>query len=200
MHILIFFSHPQRDSLTGKIMDSFVEGLNDAGHTTEIADLYRENFQPALTEKELVNQFINSPMPDDIRAEQERYEKCDAIALVFPIWWWSVPAMMKGWIERVFSAGWAYPVESDTDSSLLDKRKGLVLCTAGGSEQMYKKYGTADALKQQLEIGTFSYFGVEQVNTHIFHKARVSLDMSAEDRQRREEHIKVAYEIGRGYT
>jgi len=197
MNILAVFCHPMRDSFTGAVLDSFVQGASDAGHEVEIADLYRENFQPAMQAADYA-QFHQQTMPDDVLAEQARFERCQTFALIFPVWWWSFPAMLKGWIDRVFTAGWAFELTTDADGrqldptgSLLDERQCVVLCCAGGSEQMYEKYGAREAFRRQIEVGTMEYCGVTQVATHILYKAW------EKDEELRKHHLQTAYRAGR---
>ena len=166
MRILVVFSHPKRESFTGKLLESFVQGLEDAGHEVEIADLYAEGFQPLLIPEDYA-QWHDRPMPDDVLREQARVDRSDGIALVFPIWWWSMPAMLKGWFDRVFSAGWAYAEEYDPEGSLLRSRKFVLLCPAGSSERQYRKYRYDDTFRNLIEVGTLSYCGVTEAETHI---------------------------------
>ena len=198
MKILTVFSHPMRNSFTGQVLDSFVKGLHEAGHEVEIADLYSEGFQAIMQERDFA-QFEDLPMPDDVLREQQRFERCDAFVLIFPIWWWSFPAMLKGWIERVFTAGWAFKITDDPSGSMLDSRKALMICCAGGSSRMYEKYGTREALKNMIEVGVMEYCGVTDVETKILHKARTAFEISEENKQIREEHLITAYELGRDY-
>lgn len=198
MKILVVFSHPIRRSFTGDVMDRFVLGLREAGHEVEIADLYREGFQPIMQEEDFV-QFYDKPMPADVLREQERFEWCEAFTLIFPIWWWSFPAMLKGWIERVFSAGWAFKLTEDPEGSMLDSRRALVLCCAGGSRQMFTKYGTYDALRNMIEIGVMDYCGVTDVGFEVLHKARYTAELTEEAKAIREEHLQTAYRLGREY-
>lgn len=198
MKILAVFSHPMRNSFTREVLDSFVKGLNEVGHEVEIADLYGEDFQPIMQERDFA-QFEDLPMPDDVLREQARFERCDAFVLIFPIWWWSFPAMMKGWIERVFTAGWAFKVTEDPSGSMLKSRRALVLCCAGGSESMYEKYGTYETLKQQVGVGVMEYCGVTDVGFKILHQARMAFELTEKNKQIREEHLNTAYELGRDY-
>ena len=197
MRVLAVFCHPMRDSFTGSVLDSFVKGAHDAGHEVEIADLYGEEFQPVMLAEDYA-QFDGLPMPADVLAEQTRFERCQAFALVFPVWWWSFPAMLKGWIDRVFSAGWAFRLSTDAEGrqiepegSLLDERKAVILCCAGGSERMYEKYGAREALRNQIEIGTMEYCGVADITMHILYKAWEP------DEALRAAHLKTAYTTGR---
>ena len=79
-----------------------MEGAQSVGHSVEFADLYAEHFDPILTERDL-QQFKGVAMPDDVQREQARIERSDALCLIFPIWWYGPPAMMKGWFDTRFS-------------------------------------------------------------------------------------------------
>ena len=114
MHVLAVFCHPHRDSFSGAVLDRFVVGVEEVGHTCEVADLYREGFDPVMSMRDL-QQFDGVPMPVDVLAEQARVEQCDALCLIFPLWWYGMPAMMKGWLDRVWSAEWAYHWEYDPE-------------------------------------------------------------------------------------
>jgi NAD(P)H dehydrogenase (quinone) len=132
MHVLSVFSHPHRNSFSGALLDSFVRGAADAGHTSEIADLYREDFNPVMSQRDL-QQFDNVVMPDDVLREQARVERSDALCFIFPIWWYSMPAMIKGWLDRVWSAGWAYQPAYTPEGSLLDSRPCTLLVPTGAT-------------------------------------------------------------------
>ena len=198
MKILAVLSHPMRHSFTGQVLDSFVKGLHEARHEVEIADLYGEGFQPIMQEEDFA-QFEDLPMPDDVLREQARFERCDAFVLIFPIWWWSFPAMLKGWIERVFTAGWAFKITEDPSGSMLDSRRALMLCCAGGSEKMYEKFGAYETLKQQIGVGVMEYCGVTDVGFKILHQSRIAFELTEKNKLIREEHLNTAYELGRDY-
>ena len=97
MKVLVVLAHPRPGSFTRALLDSFVAGLEEAGHVAEIADLHAEGFNPCFQPGDHA-QFENGTMPEDVLFEQARIERNDAIALVFPFYWWSFPALMKGWI------------------------------------------------------------------------------------------------------
>lgn len=189
MRILVVFAHPRRQSFTGRVLDAFLDGLDAAGHEVRLADLYAEGFQPLLVEDDYA-QFVGRPMPADVLREQERVEWSEGIALVFPVWWWSFPAILKGWFDRVWSAGWAYALENEPEGSLLEPRKFVVLCPAGSSERQFHKYGYATSFRNILEVGTLSYCGVEEVETHLFFDVHWDLEAT-------ESYPAQAREIGR---
>jgi NAD(P)H dehydrogenase (quinone) len=160
MHALVIFAHPKRDSYTGAVLDAFLAGFGESGgHTAEIADLYREGFDPCF-EPEDYAQFRGEPMPPEIRREQDRVARAEALALVFPVWWWSFPAMLKGWIDRVFSEGWAYSFDPAVSRGRLRDRPTLLLGIGGSREATYRKYGYNEAMRVQIDIGILGYCGL----------------------------------------
>jgi NAD(P)H dehydrogenase (quinone) len=192
MHALVVFAHPKRDSYTGAVLDAFLAGLGESGdHTAETADLYREGFNPCFQPEDYA-QFRGEPMPPEIRREQERVVRADALALVFPVWWWSFPAMLKGWIDRVFSEGWAYSFDPAISRGRLRDRPTLLLGVGGSREVTYRKYGYDEAMRVQIDIGILGYCGLRDVETHVFY----DVEQSPENRAR---YLAEAREIGRRF-
>ena len=169
MHVLAILAHPRRDSFSGAIFDGLCAGLTAAGHTVEVGDLYGEGFDPLMRAEDYA-QFESLPMPPDVLAEQERIERADALAFVFPVWWWSLPAMLKGWIDRVFSSGWAYDFTPGHSRGLLRDRPTLLLCAAGSRESTYRKYGYDAAMRTQIDIGILGYCGIRDITTEFFYE------------------------------
>jgi NAD(P)H dehydrogenase (quinone) len=153
MNVLVVICHPRRESLTGALADAFVEGLDKAGHTAEIADLYAENFDPLV-------QPADEPDYDDptkvyspeVQVEMARIERNDAIAMFFPVWWWSVPAM-----------GW----EGEKASLPVDKI--LMVALAGSPREDYEKRDFDKAMDVQLRIGITNYCGVADARIETFY-------------------------------
>jgi NAD(P)H dehydrogenase (quinone) len=169
VNVLVMFAHPRRDSFSGAILDSLCAGLTAAGHTVEVGDLYRQGFDPRLRPEDYA-QFEGNPMPDDVLAEQARVERADALAFVFPVWWWSLPAMLKGWIDRVFASGWAYEFTPSRSRGLLRDRPTLLLCVAGSREATYRKYGYDTAMHTQIDVGILGYCGIRDIGTEFFYE------------------------------
>jgi NAD(P)H dehydrogenase (quinone) len=169
MHVLAVFAHPRRDSYSGAILDNFCDGVRSQGHVVEVADLYREGFDPRLRPEDYA-QFEGRTMPADVLAEQARVERADGLAFVFPVWWWSFPAMLKGWIDRVWSSGWAYSFSPGRSRGLLPDRPTILLCVAGSRASTYRKYGYDEAMRVQIEVGTLGYCGIRDISTVVFHE------------------------------
>ncbi|MEM7292689.1 MAG: NAD(P)H-dependent oxidoreductase [Pseudomonadota bacterium] len=167
MNVLIVYTHPVKKSFNRAILDAVSETLVTNGHEVRVADLYVENFQPAMIEADFA-QFENKPMPDDVLAEQARIDWSDAMIFIFPYWWWSIPAMLKGWIDRVLTYGYAWVDPMRPDLSPLRARKILVLTTAGASLKALAKRGYDTAFETQLNTGVWSYCGFNNVVTRMY--------------------------------
>jgi NAD(P)H dehydrogenase (quinone) len=162
-----------------------------AGHSVEIADLYAEGFDPLLRHADYA-QFEHKPMPEDVRREQARVERSDALMFVFPVWWWSFPAMLKGWFDRVWSEGWAYSFTPERSRGLLTYRPVLMLCVAGSRYVTYEKYGYDQAMRTQIDIGVMSYAGLHDVRSQFFYEVD-------DDPGSHEEHLRLAYDLGKTF-
>ena len=179
MKVLVIIAHPVRTSFNYRLLEAVKAGLADAGHEFQVADLYAENFQPSMIEADFA-QFRGEPLPPAIQAEQARVEWSDAMILIFPLWWWTMPAMMKGWIDRVMSYGFAWKDPSDPDSGGMRHRKIIVMITAGDDAEGLAKRGYDTALHTQLNVGTWNYCGFKDVTPRIFYG--VTADAPAERR------------------
>jgi NAD(P)H dehydrogenase (quinone) len=192
MHVLTIFAHPRRDSFTGAVLESLLDGFHAVeGHTIEIADLYGEGFESRFQPADYA-QFRGETMPAEVRREQARFDRCDAVAFVFPVWWWSFPAVLKGWIDRVFSEGWAYNFEPGLSRGRLKDRPTLVLGVAGSRESTYRKYRYDEAMRVQIDVGILGYCGLRDVETHVL----FDVEQSGDNRSR---YLSEAREIGRRF-
>ncbi len=189
MHVLAVISHPNKASFSHAVLKSFVVGVEEAGLSYDIADLYKEGFSPVLSERDLL-QFKGVEMPDDILAYQARVEKADALCLIFPTWWYGMPAMMKGWLDRVWSAGWAYDWKHDPEGSLLPPRPCTLLIPTGVSEKMESEWRCVEKLTYIYRQGVLGYCGVDPIEIHFM------LD-AAEYGQGHEKHLQTALEAGK---
>ena len=190
MHVLTVLDQPDPKSFSRAVAERFMEGVREAGHTVELADLHAEGFNPVWQMQDF-DQMDGKPMPEDVLAEQARIERCDALCLVFPLWWWGMPSMMKGWVDRVFSWGWAYDQVDDPspEASLLRPRPCVMLVPAGASPQEMQKYGYDKAMEAQWLTGTLGYWGMKDSKLIVMHG-------STGKPFRRERHLESAYKAG----
>ncbi len=106
MKALVTVTHPRKDSLTYHVMDRFIEGLKQNNHEVDLLDLYRDGFNPVYTaedEKDWQNpDKIYAPV---VRKEMDRIVAADTLVFVFPLWQYSVPSMLKGYLDKVWNLG-----------------------------------------------------------------------------------------------
>ncbi|MEL6998565.1 MAG: NAD(P)H-dependent oxidoreductase [Pseudomonadota bacterium] len=173
MHILTVLDHPNPNSFTHAIAARFGEGAAEAGHTTELADLHAEGFSPAWSMAD-IEADAGAGLPKDVSSEQVRIERCDALCLVFPLFWWGMPAMLKGWVDRVWTYGWAYDDVDDPSRSLQPKRTCVMLVPAGASPQSMAPHGYPGAMDRIWTTGTLGYFGMSDARVHLLHGSQGS--------------------------
>ena len=145
MNVFIVYAHPSEDSFTRHVKDNFIKGLETAGHTYVLSDLYKMNFVTDMSEDEYLreaNYRGDLPLSDDVLAEQSKINSSDAIVFIYPVFWTEAPAKLVGWFNRVWTYGFAYG-----DRSMKVLEKGLVICVAGRSLQHLKEYGHYDSMK-----------------------------------------------------
>lgn len=158
MHVLIVLDHPNPNSFSHAAAQHFITGAVAAGHSTELADLHAEGFNPLWSMADIDSNCVNN-VPTDVVHEQARIARADAICLIFPLFWWGMPAMTKGWVDRVWSWGWAYDQLDDYGKSLQRNRSGLLLIPAGARSDEVEGKGYRTALDTCWTQGTFGFFG-----------------------------------------
>ena len=166
-----------------------MEGAEAAGHSVELADLHREGFNPLWSMGDIEARDV-SDLPEDVQAEQARITRAEAICLVFPLFWWGMPSMTKGWVDRVWSWGWAYDQLDDPNISLQPKRSGVLLVPAGARSDEMEAAGYTRALETAWIDGTFGYFGFSPRRLEVLHGATGSAP-------RREALLERCFEIGK---
>lgn len=102
MKYLIFYAHPNPQSFNHAIREKIEGALQAANCEYTVRDLYEMRFDPALQAAEIAMGW-DSPVPDDIKQEQDRIRASDVLIFIYPIWWSDMPAMLKGYFDRVFS-------------------------------------------------------------------------------------------------
>lgn len=143
MNVLIVFAHPEPGSFNGALKDAAVDALSQAGHQVQVSDLYGMQFNPVVApdqfpqranpaafslQKEQRHAAETGTTAPDVAAEHEKLFWADLVIFQFPLWWGSMPAIMKGWIDRVFSVGTVYGRGTDG----LAGRKAMLSVTASG--------------------------------------------------------------------
>ncbi len=207
MNILWIYAHPEARSLNGSLRDVGRETLAELGHDVRESDLYAMNWKPTVDASDYTDHlsaerlhvgpvskhaYHADTLSPDIRAEIDKLVWADAVVLQFPLWWFGMPAILKGWVDRVFVKGFAYGVP-DPDRPGRNRRYGsgnligkraLTVVTIGASEVSYGPRGINGRLDQllfPLLHGTFWYTGIEALEPLAVYEADRLSDEQYED-------------------
>ncbi|MFG2861611.1 NAD(P)H-dependent oxidoreductase [Streptomyces sioyaensis] len=187
MKVLWLFAHPDQRSLSGALMTEGLRTLDAHGHQHRVSDLYAMKWNPVLdaadydhdpADRLLVGDasqraYTNGHLAPDIRAEQEKLTWADTLIVQFPLWWYGMPAILKGWFDRVFVKGFAFGLTDPAtgrplrygDGKLTGKR-ALVITTAGARAATLGPRGVNGDLNDllfPLQHGTLWYTGISVV-------------------------------------
>ncbi|WP_299780622.1 NAD(P)H-dependent oxidoreductase [uncultured Formosa sp.] len=177
MKHLIIYAHPNKASLNHHFKQTVVDILTQHNHDVIVRDLYHIDFNPILSLSDIGGQR-KGEVSDDVKMEQDFISWADIITFIYPIWWTGMPAIMKGYIDRVFSYGFAYRYDQGIQKGLLSGKEIFVINTQGKSNTEYKEIGMDQALSLTSDKGIFSYCGFEIKQHFFFDKA----DMADKER------------------
>ncbi|WAC55335.1 NAD(P)H-dependent oxidoreductase [Gordonia sp. SL306] len=172
MRALWVLAHPDSESLSGHLRDVGVRALRENGWEVSQSDLYAMNWDPVLRDEG----------GKDVETEQAKLCAADLVVLQFPLWWYGMPAIMKGWVDRVFERGFAYDViATETgrarkygDGGLVGRR-ALTIVTAGDRPGSLGPRGISGDIEDVLWTtlhGTLWYSGMEALRPHLVTRAR----------------------------
>src|SRR5512147_982999 len=240
MKVLTVYANPNPRSFCHAILEQFSRGLQDAGHTNEVVDLYAIGFDPVLklqdytnwisettpleTLKEMIhgssngiqwffmerwlrNKDISDVMkltkrlrPRDVVEQQRKIAEAQALAIIAPVWFVGFPAILKGWIERVFTYGFAFSLtpagwqgEIGGRIPLLKQEKALIISTTLFNERAYQG-GLGPAMKTLIDDFGFRFPGIKNVEHVYFYS------VSEVDAATRQKYLQQAYQLGEEFV
>ena len=194
MRVLVVFDHPITGSFTSAVAAAVGRGASSAGATVEIANIASEGFDGSMTGSDLGAFRGRRDMPDDVLAEQRRVDRADALVFVFPIYWWSLPARLKGWLDRVLTSGWAYDDRGDAIEGRLQDRPVYLFAIGATDQEAFERHGYLQAFETQIVRGIFGYCGLKNVSLHLL------LESDAMDPGPRKRHLQAAFQLGAGLS
>ncbi len=201
MNVFIVYAHPEPRSLNGALKDPAVRTLTGLGHTVEVSDLYAMGWKAQADGADFLDRagagrlsyvresghaFATGTQTPDVTAEQEKLLWSDAVILQFPLWWFSMPAILKGWVDRVFAFGFAYGVGRHEGERWGDRygegkltgRRAMLSTTIGGRGPHYSERGVngrLDDLPFPIQHGILFYPGMAVLQPHtVFQVDRLS--------------------------
>lgn len=177
MNVLIVLAHPEPKSFNHAMTDVAVRTFQEQGHTVQVSDLYAMNFNPLLDrhdfgstanpdyfkpQAEQMQAVANGSFAADVAAEQEKVRWADLVIFQFPLWWASIPAMLKGWMDRVLAMGWAYGGGKWYDNGAFRGKRAMLALTTGAPAPMFSPTGLNGELNMLLypvQHGTLFFCG-----------------------------------------
>jgi NAD(P)H dehydrogenase (quinone) len=209
MNVLIVHAHPETASFTTAMRDAAADTLSEEGHNVLISDLYEMRFNPVASANDFRGRAneeymmyaleqrhadANNLLAPDIKAELNRVVWADLIIFNFPIYWFSMPAIMKGWIDRVFVSGRCYGGMRFYDRGGLKGKKALISLTLGGQPHMFDHDGVHGPLTEMLRHllrGTLGYLGFHVLPPFVgWHVPYIGEEARAELLNRYRAHLK----------
>ncbi len=187
---LWLYAHPRRGSFNDRLFRAGTEALAER-YDVITSDLYADAFDPALSERDLGRSahtpgslvelggeaYARGDLPAEVRREQAKVAAAELLVVQFPLWWYGPPAILKGWIDRVLTQGFAY---GDTDPGTglprrygdggLSGRRALIVVSAGEDARSIGPRGVSgdiDSLLFPLAHGTLWYVGIEPLRLHV---------------------------------
>ena len=185
MNVLCVLAHPEPTSFTGSLARHGIATLQNAGHETALVDLYATGFDPvsdrrnftsaAITERfdqQAEERFAsaNGGFSAELQIEMDRLTACDLLVLQFPLWWLGMPAILKGWVDRVFAVGRTYGGGRWFDRGMMRGKRAMLAVTIGGTAEAYSPegiYGPAEDVLRPINHGILAFCGFDVVEPFI---------------------------------
>jgi NAD(P)H dehydrogenase (quinone) len=191
MNVLYVYAHQEPKSFNSSMKDTALEAFEKRGDSVKVSDLYAMNFDPVLDENDFKNRkytdvfnpFLEQlhanktdSFAPDIKAEMDKINWADMLIFQFPLYFTGFPAIMKGWIDRVFSPGFAFNplTQSAYETGLLKGKKAMLVTTAGADKDWYSKggiHGDIHELLKSITHCTLEFTGLEVLPTHVVYGA-----------------------------
>ncbi|XP_076999678.1 ribosyldihydronicotinamide dehydrogenase [quinone] [Tamandua tetradactyla] len=184
--VLIVYAHQEPQSFNGSLKNVAVEELTRQGCTVTVSDLYAMNFEPRATRKDITGAVSNptlfsyatevyeackrGSLARDILDEQKKVQEADLVIFQFPLYWFSVPAILKGWMDRVLCQGFAFDLPGFYDSGFLKDKLALLSVTTGGTAEMFSKTGVSGDFRYflwPLQHGILHFCGFKVLSAQI---------------------------------
>lgn len=190
MHRILWVSaHPDPASLTATLRDRAVQHLRQQGHEVVESDLYAMGWNPVLGDADFAGvergplaerqktAALAGTLSSDIRSEQDKLCAADTVVIQFPLWWYGMPAILKGWFDRVFASGFAFwlkdpetgRVRKYGDGGLVGRRVLTVVAAGDRTESLGPRgmSGPIEDVLWSLLHGTVHYTGMEPLRPHL---------------------------------
>lgn len=221
MKIFLIYAHPEPRSFNGAMFAKARETFLQAGHELRTSDLYAMKFDPVSGKNNFTSlenpAFFKQQMEElhatatgafvpDIVTEQEKLEWCDLMIWQFPLWWFSVPGILKGWVDRVFAMGRVYGQGKLYENGSFKGKKALLSLTTGGTAESYLEdgfNGDINGILRPIQRGILEFTGFTVLGPHVVYgPARLSPEQREAELLRWQERLlavtdEAGIEVGR---
>lgn len=155
MRVLLVHCHPRADSFSAALSATASAALEAAGHAVETIDLYAQRFDPRLSGEERGGYYDEAAIPPDLAGHVAALRRAEMLVLVYPTWWFGMPAMLKGWFDRVWRPGVAFALGGPRvlQPRLTDIRRIAVVTTYGSPRWLLWLVGWPDRRMVKRGIG-----------------------------------------------
>ncbi|XP_074204131.1 ribosyldihydronicotinamide dehydrogenase [quinone] isoform X3 [Camelus bactrianus] len=184
--VLIVYAHQEPRSFNGSLKDVAVAELGRQGCSITVSDLYAMDFEPRATRNDITGTLSNpetfsygvevyeaykkAALSSDIVQEQKKVQEADLVIFQFPLYWFSVPAILKGWMDRVLCQGFAFDLPGFYDDGFLKGKSAILSLTTGGTAEMYSKTGVSGDVRYflwPLQHGALHFCGFKVLAPQI---------------------------------
>ncbi|MEQ9186584.1 MAG: NAD(P)H-dependent oxidoreductase [Cryomorphaceae bacterium] len=204
MKVLIVHAHPEPHSFSSALKDQAVAHFESQGHEVAVSDLYAMAFDPVGSERdftrlknasnfkyqaEQVHAYHNDLYVSTLKTEMEKVHSSDLIIFNFPLWWFGLPAILKGWVDRVFAMGFIYGAGKGIyEDGIYQDKRAFISMTTGGPQPAFGDEGAEGEFEKILfpiQFGMFHFVGMTVLPPFIsFGPARKSDSERSDDLQR----------------
>lgn len=154
LNCLVVLAHPLENSLCKHLANKTIDHLKQKGYKVIVKDLYKEGFNPVLSQPERESYYTESFNQNEVASDIEQLKQAESLVLIFPTWWFGFPAILKGWFDRVWAPGHAYEHASDYGpiKQCLDNLKEMKIITTLGSPWWVDTFILRKPVKKVLKI------------------------------------------------
>jgi NAD(P)H dehydrogenase (quinone) len=202
MNVLLIHAHEEPKSFNGAMRDTAVAVLKESGHTVEVSDLYAMKFDPVggrhdfttLANPDFFKYGIEQTTASeahtfapDVAREQEKLLRADLLIFQFPFWWFGLPAILKGWVDRVFAAGLTYGGGRSYSNGVFRGKRAMLSLTTSSPPSSYSPRGLSgdiDALLFPIQHGMLYYLGFDVLPPFV------AYSVARSSQERREEYLR----------
>jgi len=187
MKLLIIHAHENSDSFCSSLVHQTKSKFESKGHQVELSDLYAQKFNPVGGKHDFTHDTSEgyykyafqqltavkgNSFSDELKIEMDKLVEADVLNFNFPLWWFGVPAILKGWIDRVLAYGFAYGGNYGMgETGRFKGKKAFITLTTGSPEEVYKSSGrnkrTINTILTNIHEGVFELVGYEVLEPFV---------------------------------